>query len=469
MKNSFRILALLATLSTALAAPSEINYQGVLTDQQGNPVNGVRAMQIKLYDAPTGGNMTYQENIGNVTVVDGIYSFKFGASGNGIASALNGNDHLALVVDSVEQPARTKILAVPYALKAKESEDVAELKNLLYHFGVIGNYANTCTVSTLAGSVNSGSVDGIGTAASFGWPLGVAVDSSGNVYVADAQNNKIRKITSSGAVTTLAGSQVGGAVDGTGTAARFSYPVGVAVDSSGNVYVADSGNNKIRKITSAGVVTTLAGSGSIGSADGVASSASFAGLSGVAVDSSGNVYAADSSNFKIRKITSTGVVTTLAGSGSIGSADGSASSASFTSLTGIAVDSSGNVYVADGDKHKIRKITSTGEVTTFAGSGVDASIDGIGTAASFNYPSGLAIDSIGDVYVADTGNNKIRKITPTGVVSTLAGSGVQGLVDGIGTSARFNLPKGVVVDSAGNLYVADPYNNKIRKITIIGN
>jgi sugar lactone lactonase YvrE len=235
------------------------------------------------------------------------------------------------------------------------------------------------------------------------------------------------------------------------------------------VYVADSGNNKIRKITSAGVVTTLAGSGSIGSADGVASSASFAGLSGVAVDSSGNVYAADSSNFKIRKITSTGVVTTLAGSGSIGSADGSASSASFTSLTGIAVDSSGNVYVADGDKHKIRKITSTGEVTTFAGSGVDASIDGIGTAASFNYPSGLAIDSIGDVYVADTGNNKIRKITPTGVVSTLAGSGVQGLVDGIGTSARFNLPKGVVVDSAGNLYVADPYNNKIRKITIIGN
>jgi hypothetical protein len=140
MKNKLIYLAVISlSISVLWATPSEINYQGVLTDQQGNPVNGVRAMQIKLYDAPTGGNMTYQENIGNVTVADGIYSFKFGASGNGIASALNGNDHLALVVDSVEQPTRTKILAVPYALKAKESKDVQVLS------GQIANISGNLT------------------------------------------------------------------------------------------------------------------------------------------------------------------------------------------------------------------------------------------------------------------------------------------------------------------------------------
>jgi hypothetical protein len=144
MKNKLIYLAAISlSFSLLSAAPSEINYQGVLTDQQGNPVNGVRAMQIKLYDAPTGGNMTYQENIGNVTVTDGIYSFKFGASGNGIASALNGNDQLALVVDSVEQPNRTKILAVPYALKAKESEDVQVLRETLRTTGLskFGSYS----------------------------------------------------------------------------------------------------------------------------------------------------------------------------------------------------------------------------------------------------------------------------------------------------------------------------------------
>ena len=184
MKHHFKILALLATLSTALAAPSEINYQGVLTDQQGNPVNGVRAMQIKLYDAPTGGNMTYQQNIGNVTIADGIYSFKFGASGNGIASALNGNDHLALLVDSEEQPTRTKILAVPYALKAKESEDTKILSGQITN--ISGNLTDLRGIvqSIQQQSGSSGAISDLGDTA-----LLKAAQSSVNINIQNISNS----------------------------------------------------------------------------------------------------------------------------------------------------------------------------------------------------------------------------------------------------------------------------------------
>jgi sugar lactone lactonase YvrE len=321
----------------------------------------------------------------------------------------------------------------------------------------------------LAGSGSSGSADRTGTAASFNYPEGVAVDSSGNLYVADSDNYKIRKITPAGVVTTLAGSGVYGSADGTGTAASFAYTQGVAVDSSGNAYVADSGNNKIRKITPAGVVTTLAGGGGSewngsGSADGTGSAASFAYPNGVAVDSSGNVYVADSNNNKIRKITPAGGVTTLAGSGFSDSEDGTGTVASFAYPRGVAVDKNGNIYVADSNNNKIRKITSGGLVTTLAGSSRKGSRDG--TTASFNYPTGVAVDGNGNMYVADSGNSKIRKITPAGLVTTLAGSGVSGSEDGTGTATSFSSNRGVAVDSTGNVYVADSNNNMIRKITI---
>lgn len=360
MKHHFKILALLATLSTALAAPSEINYQGVLTDQQGNPVNGMRAMQIKLYDAPTGGNMTYQQNIGNVTVADGIYSFKFGSSGNGIASALNGNDHLALVVDSVEQPTRTKILAVPYALKAKESEtstDVDYIKRTLISLGILPLFEQNAIVSTLAGS-SGGFADGQGTVASFNDPYGIAVDGNGDIIVADSGNNRIRKITASGNVTTLAGGGWGGS-DGQGAAAGFQKPVEVAVDGIGNVYVADLYGNRIRKIDVGGNVTTLAGS-IAGFADGQGTSAKFSYPNGIDVDGSGNVYVADGGNNRIRKIDAEGNVTTLAGFGAGGFVDGLGTRACFYAPQGVAVDGSGNVYVADGGNNRIRKITLNG-------------------------------------------------------------------------------------------------------------
>ena len=316
-------------------------------------------------------------------------------------------------------------------------------------------------VSTLAGSSARGSADGAGAAAQFNYPTSVALDNAGNLYVSDTYNHKIRKITSTGVVSTLAGSS-GGYTDGTGTAAKFKLPRGVAVDKDENVYVSDSGNHKIRKITPNGVVSTLAGS-SGGYADGTGTAAKFKNPYGIAVDKDENVYVADYMNHKIRKITSTGVVSTLAGSIS-GDKDGIGMEAQFQNPYGIAVDKDENVYVADYINHKIRKITSTGVVSTLAGSGAMGFADGTGTSAKFKFPLGVAVDGDGNVYVGDKNNNKIRKITSTGVVSTLAGS-TAGFADGTGTAAQFYYPSGVAVDKDGNVYVSDYVNHKIRKIT----
>ena len=327
-----------------------------------------------------------------------------------------------------------------------------------------------------SGSVNSnGAVLTVTAAATPGFnrPNGVAIDSAGNVYVADTANHTIRKITPAGVVSTLAGLAGSfGSADGTGSAARFNFPDGVAVDAAGNVYVADSSNNTIRKITPAGVVSTLAGLAGIGgSADGTGSAARFSQPVGVAVDAAGNVYVTDFSNNTIRKITPAGVVSTLAGSASSrGSADGTGSAARFFQPAGVAVDAAGNVYVADTFNHTIRKITPAGVVSTLAGlAGSFGSADGTGSAARFNQPTGVAVDAAGNVYVADRSNHTIRKITSAGVVSTLAGLALDpGSTDGIGSAARFNRPEGVAVDAAGNVYVADTFNNTIRKITLAG-
>jgi sugar lactone lactonase YvrE len=329
-------------------------------------------------------------------------------------------------------------------------------------------YATPYTFTTLAGAAGSlGSTDGTGTAARFTYVSGVAVDSTGNVYVAVYGNATIRKITSGGVVTTFAGTAgFFGAADGTGPAAQFNTPYAAAADSAGNVYVADTNNHTIRKITSGGVVTTLAGTaGSPGSADGTGSAARFNYPSGVAVGSDGNLYVADTYNSTIRQITSSGVVTTLAGTaGSPGSADGTWTVARFNTPYGVAVDSSGNVYVADEGNQTIRKITSGGVVTTLAGTaGSDGSTDGTGSAARFQSPLGVAVDDAGNVFVADTFNHTIRKITSSGAVTTLAGlTSTSGSADGTGSAARFKNPYGVAVDRVGNIYVADTGNYTVR-------
>ena len=314
-------------------------------------------------------------------------------------------------------------------------------------------------VTTLAGST-AGSADGTGLAAQFYAPRGVAVDTAGNVYVADYSNHRIRKITPGGVVTTLAGSTQGYA-DGTGAAAQFRYPFGVAVDTAGNVYVADYGNNRIRKITPSGVVTTLAGS-TYGYADGTGAAAQFRYPFGVAVDAADNIYVADQQNHRIRKITPAGIVTTVAGNDSAGFTDGTTESAQFDSPTGVAVDASGAIYIADYFNHRIRMITPGGVVTTLAGS-TQGFADGTGSAAQFDYAYGVTVDAVGNVFVADTNNRRIRKITSSGVVTTLAGS-TEGFADGTGSSAQFNFPSSVAVDTAGNVYVADTANHRIRKI-----
>jgi sugar lactone lactonase YvrE len=368
------------------------------------------------------------------------------------SSSCNPTTTMTIVVNPL--PSITSVSATPSAICVGDSSTLQVTAPLAGTF-----------VSTLAGSGAIGSADGIGTLASFKSPNGVAIDNANNVYVADYLNNKIRKITPAGVVTTFAGSNIGGSADGIGTAASFVQPTGVAIDISGNVFIVDQGNHKIRKATPSGVVTTFAGSGTPGFSNGSGATAMFDVPSGIAVDNAGNVYVADQYNNMIRKITAAGVVSTLAGTGAYGSTDGPGTLASFNFPTGVAIDNAGNVYVADKVSNKIRKITAAGFVSTLAGTGLVGSVDGVGTSASFYYPSGVAVDNVGNVYVADQYNKKIRKITAAGIVSTLAGTGLQGSADGASALASFNYPPGVALDNAGNVYVADQQNNKIRKIT----
>ncbi len=334
-------------------------------------------------------------------------------------------------------------------------------------------------VTTIAGKTGTfGSTDAVGSAARFNFPNGVAVDSAGNVYVADELNNSIRKVATDGTVTTFAGSTTGGVADGTGSAAKFSKPTGVALDGNGNLYVTDYNNELIRKITPAGVVTTVAGDATVpGDDDGSGYTltpvvfALFRGPTSTAVDAAGNIYVTDTRNNNVRQITPAGLVTTLAGNyNGAGVTDGTGVAAFFNNPTGIAADTAGNVYVADTNNQTIRKITHAGVVTTLAGTaGTVGHTDGTGTAATFNFPSDVAIDAAGNLYVSDYFNHAIRKITAGGVVTTLAGSaGTVGHADGSGTSATFSHPRSLAVDSSGNIYVADTGNHTVRKITAAG-
>lgn len=302
--------------------------------------------------------------------------------------------------------------------------------------------------TTLAGSGSTGFVDGNGTAAGFNTVVGSSIDAQGNLYIADYYNNAIRKVTPSGAVTTIA---------------SIGNPYDVAADSQGNLYVPQDVSHYIRKISSGGVISILAGNGNATYADGNGTAASFKSPSGVVVDSQGNVYVADRRNHRIRKVTSAGLVTTVAGNGMAALVDGPALQASFNEPIGIAVDASDNLYVADWANNAIRKI-SGGTVTTLAGNGSASFLDGTGTAARLSQPLGVTVDPQGNVYVSDWGNHRIRKITPAKVVTTLAGNGSTTYVNGTGTSATFHYPWGIELDALGNLYVADEHNDCVRKL-----
>ncbi len=327
-------------------------------------------------------------------------------------------------------------------------------------------------VSTLAGQAQvSGAVNGSGTNALFNDPAGIAMDASGNYFIADSQNHAIRKITTNGVVTTFAGQLGGpGIANATGTNATFNTPSGLAFDGGGNLFVSDTGNNIIRKITSSGAVTTFAGvAGGGGFLDGASGSALFNSPLGVTVATNGAVFVADSGNHCIRKISTGGTVTSFAGNPQVwGAADGSGTNAQFNAPCGLAFDVKGNLFVSDANNNTIRQITTNGVVTTFAGAaGQDGMADGGLAAVRFRGPAQLAFDRQGNLFVADSFNQTIRKISTNGMVSTVSGAaGAIGAGDGTNGVARFYNPYGLAVAADGSLVVADAYNEIVRVVLV---
>lgn len=336
-------------------------------------------------------------------------------------------------------------------------------------------------MATLAGNGAAGHVDGdggmFGTTQLDG-PNGIGVDPSGNVYVAEFGGNDIRIITSQGNTSTLAGNRTAGFVDGTGGpngTTEFNEPKGVFY-AGGEVYVGDWMNSRVRSVAAGGATTTLAGNGQAVFANGSGGPDGGAELDhpyGVVTDGLGNGYVCDEYDQHIRKIAlDGGATTTLAGTGTAGWKDGIGTSAEFLQPRGMAIDSAGNLYIADWGNNRIRLVAPDGTTSTLAGNGDAGWVDGTGGpngTAEFNGPDGVAIDGAGNLYVADSLNNVIRKIAlDAGTVTTLAGNGDAGFVDGVGGptgAAEFSLPSDVAVDSAGQLYVSDRDNNSIRVIT----
>jgi len=346
---------------------------------------------------------------------------------------------------------------------------------------VVASLAAIASVAAMAQNITTVAGWGVGdggpaTSAGLSYPSGVAVDAGGNLYIADRYNGRIRKVTPAGVITTVAGNGTFGfsGDNGPATSAGLYLPSGVAVDASGNLYIADTANNRTRKVTPAGVITTVAGNGTSGFSgdNGPATSAGLNGPVGVAVDTGGNLYIADHGNDRIRKVTPAGVITTVAGNGTFGFSgdNGPATSASLGSPSGVAVDASGNLYIAD--QYRIRKVTPAGVITTVAGNGTSGfgGDNGPATSAGLSSPSGVAVDTGGNLYIADAGNDRIRKVTPAGVITTVAGNGTPGFSgdNGPATSAQLLLPVGVAVDAGGNLYIADRFNARIRKVTPAG-
>lgn len=323
------------------------------------------------------------------------------------------------------------------------------------------------------GTATGGAITLMVNAALIPFPVSLAVDGSGNLYVTDSSMHTVHKITPANRVSTLAGnSGSAGASNGIGSTARFNQPSGITTTAGGVLTVVDTANTLIRRVTSTGEVTTLAGSTTLrGNENGTGTAATFGMPIGIAQDSSGTFTIADATNHTLRKMTSANVVTTLAGNaGTSGSRDGTGTAAQFNYPTGVATQTAGGIYISDTTNNLIRQVSSSGVVTTLAGVvAVSGWQDGTGSGALFNQPGGLATDSAGNLYVADTGNSVVRKITPAGVVTTLAGlSTVGGLKDGTGGAAWFNQPRDVAVDGSGNIYVADTGNAAIRKITPAG-
>lgn len=377
-------------------------------------------------------------------------------TGTGFSTALNENEVIINNKPARVTAATPTSLTVVIPARAGSGKFIIRAKGKTAESSTF-DHVVTATVTTLAGSTR-GFADGTGTNAMFSEIPQIAVAPDGSLYVTDQSNDKIRKITPSGVVSTFAGS-TRGHTDGVGTGAQFTIPSGIVLGSNGIFYVTDF--HTIRTITADGTVNTLAGSTS-GSADGTGTNASFSGPFNVTRSLDGNLFITDTYNHKVRKITPDGTVSTLAGS-EAGYADGPGAQARFLHPRGITIGKEGNLYVVD-LHYKIRKITPEGVVSTIAG-GEMGDADGNVTTAQFNDPFSLAIAPDGTMYIADSDNHRIRMISPDGKVTTLAGS-EKGYIDGTGTQAKFHWPSALALASDSVLYVSEVGNYKIRKILL---
>ena len=362
------------------------------------------------------------------------------------------------------QPAVTQAIAVPGSVAPDGAGGFfvsSRYQNRVYHVGADG----TLTLTAGSGKPGSSGDGGLAISAQLYAPTGVAVDGAGDLFIADTGNSRIRKVTPAGTITTVAGNGIGpvgfSGEGGPATSAQFGYPgpTDVAVDGAGNLFIADSGNYRVRKVTPAGTITTVAGN---------------VYPTGVVVDGAGNLFIADSGNQRIWKVTPAATITTVAGIGIRGlSGDGGpAASAQLYDPADVAVDGAGNLFIADSGNQRIRKVSPAGTITTVAGIGIvlfDFSGDGgPPTSAQLRGPARVAVDGAGNLFIADTGNQRIRKVTPAGTITTVAGDGTGGFSGdgGPATSAQFGYsgPTDVAVDSAGNLFIADSGNNRIREV-----
>jgi uncharacterized repeat protein (TIGR02543 family) len=447
----------------------KVNTSGVISTVAGNGTAGVSgdggaATSAELY---TPGGIAVDSS-GNIYIVDSRRIRKVDTSG--VISTV--------VISNLSSP-------IGVAVDSSGNLYIAD-----WGWNYIKKVNTSGVVSTVAGngtSVSSGDW-GYATSAGLNEPVAVAVDAAGNIYIAEWNGQRIRKITTNGIIYTVAGTGAGGfsGDGGAATSARIYYSYGVAADSSGNIYIADSMNRRIRKVNTSGVINTVAGSGAVffnggGGAGGfsgdggAATSAQLYSPSVGASDSSGNIYIADAG--RIRKVTPSGIISTVAGNGTVGSAGdgGTATSAMISTAMGVAFDSSGNIYIADYSNNCIRKVSTSGVISTVAGHNDPNTFGSTGdggpaTAAYIYGPRGIAVDSTGNIYIVQEGSSLIRKVDPSGVISTFAGNRTYGYSGdgGPATAAALKFPNAVAVDSSGNVYIADTGNNRIRKVDTSG-
>jgi sugar lactone lactonase YvrE len=409
---------------------------------------------------------------GNIYASDQDNSRVVKISPAGILTVVAGNGAKGFSGDGGPATSATLWGPIGVAVDAAGSVYIADFNN--YRIRAV---SRSGTIYTVAGNGAMGfSGDGLlSTTASLGAPYAVAADAAGNLYIADFGNNRIRKVSLSGIISTVAGNGTRGfsGDGGPATSASLAGPDGVAVDNAGNLYIADLANYRIRRVSPAGMISTVAGNGAKGfSGDGgPATSASLAGPEGVAVDAAGNLYIADPSNYCVRKVSPSGIITAVAGNGVSGfSGDGGpATSAALAYPMGVAVDAAGDLYIADASNNRVRQVSPSGTISTVAGNGAYkfAGDGGPATSASLYFPSAVAVDTAGSLLIADHANNRIRKVSPPGTITTVAGNGAVGFSGdgGPATSASLSYPAGMAVDASGNLYIADAGNNRIRRVS----